>query len=211
MLAPALTALLCYFNQVVPVRLDIADGTGVPVPPERDARLAALAGALEAEGFAPLAAVAPGNPEAPGTVYARVLVHAQDAVLAWAIDMARGDLVQSYVELVTEWEHGPAVSTVNHTNPSIFEPLPRLRQVALPGADVATVLARHREACAEVQGMRLDAATRDPLAVAQEQNRETLAHQASVGLLRRRGEDYGFTLRGAWRSTFRLYRAAQRA
>ena len=72
MLAPALTALLCYFNQVVPVRLDIADGAGVPVPPERDARLAALAASLEAEGFAQTAAVAPGMPG--GRIYARVLV-----------------------------------------------------------------------------------------------------------------------------------------
>ena len=52
---------------------------------------------------------------------------------------------------------------------------------------------------------------RDPLTVAQEQNREMLAHQARCGILRRRDEDYGFTLRGAWRSTLRLYRAQQPA
>ena len=38
--------------------------------------------------------------------------------------MTRGDLVQSYVELVTEWEDGTAQCTVSHTSPSIFEPLP---------------------------------------------------------------------------------------
>lgn len=209
MLVPLLAALHTYKRQIVPVRLDIAEGAGVPVPDERQPRLASLARALEAEGFAEVGSVAPGSPH--GTVYARVFAHHGDAVRAWAIDMAQGDLVQSYVELVTEWEDGTAVSTVNHTNPSIFEPLPRLRQLALNGADVATVVARHREACAEVEGLRLDPVARDPLTVAQEQNREVLAHQARCGILRRRDEDYGFTLRGAWRSTLRLYRAQQPA
>ena len=36
-----------------------------------------------------------------------------------------------------------------------------------------------------------------------------LAHQERCGILRRRGEDYGFTLRGAWRSTLRIHRAMQ--
>jgi hypothetical protein len=208
MLVPALSAILSYLGQTVPVRLDIADGEGVPVPPERDARLAMFAAALEEHGFEPLATVAPGSPG--GSTYARVLVHAGDAVRAWAIDMTRGPLVQSYVELVTEWEDGTAVSTVNHTTPPIFEPLPRLRQNALPGADVAEVVAHHRVACLEVPGLRIDPAARDPLAVAQEQNREVLAHQERCGILRRRGENYGFTMRGAWRSNFRIHRA-QRA
>ncbi len=209
MLVPALATIATWRRQVVPVQLDIADGAGVPVPADRLLRLDALARALEAEGFTEVGSVAPGSDA--GTVYARVFVHREDAVRAWAIDAALGDIVQSYVELVTEWEDGTAVSSVNHTNPSIFEPLPRLRQLALQGEDVATVVARHREACAEVPGMRLDPAARDPLAVAQEQNREVLAHQARCGILRKRGEDYGFTLRGAWRSTLRLYRAQQTA
>jgi hypothetical protein len=208
MLVPALGAVVSYLGQTVPVHLDIADGTGVSVPPEREARLFALAGALEEHGFAPLAAVAPGTPG--GSTYARVLVHAGDAVRAWAIDMARGPLVQSYVELVTEWEDGTAVSTRNHTLPAIFEPLPRLRQVALPGADVPDVVRRHRAACLEVPGLRIDPAGRDSIAVAQEQNREVLAHQERCGILRRKGEDYGFTMRGAWRSNRRIHRA-QRA
>ena len=207
MLVPALTALLSYSRQVVPVRLDIADGAGIPVPPDREGRLSALAAALEEHGFAPLATVAPGSPA--GTAYARVLVHDRDAVRAWAIDVAQGELVQSYVELVTEWADGTAVSSVNHTSPSIFETLPRLRQNVLPGEDVAAVVARHRETCAEIPGQRLDPAARDPLAVAQEQNREVLEHQLRRGILRRRGEDYGFTLRGAWRSSLLLYRAMQ--
>ena len=205
MLVPALAALHTWRRQVVPVRLDIADGAGVPVPPERDERLSALVASLEEHGFAPLATVAPGTPA--GTAYARVLVHDRDAVRAWAIDIAQGELVQSYVELVTEWEDGTAVSSVNHTNPSIFQTLPRLRQNALPGEDVAAVVARHRETCAQIPGHRLDPAARDPLAVAQEQNREVLEHQRRCGILRRRGEDYGFTLRGAWRSSLLLYRA----
>jgi hypothetical protein len=205
MLVPAIAALVTWRRQVVPVQLDIADGAGVPVPPEREARLAALAAALEQHGFAPLAAVAPATPA--GTAFARVLVHDRDAVRAWAIDIAQGVLVQSYVELVTEWEDGTAVSSVNHTNPSIFETLPRLRHNALPGADVAAVVARHREACTEIPGQRLDPAARDPLAVAQEQNREVLEHQRRCGILRPRGADYGFTLRGAWRSSQLLHRA----
>jgi hypothetical protein len=205
MLVPALAALQTYRRQVVPVRLDIADGAGVPVPADRDERLSALAASLVEHGFAPLATVAPGTPA--GTAYARVLVHDRDAVRAWAIDIAQGDLLQSYVELVTEWEDGTAVSSVNHTNPSIFETLPRLRQNALPGKDVAAVVAGHRETCAEIPGLRLDPAARDPLAVAQEQNREVLEHQRRCGILRRRGEDYSFTLRGAWRSSLLLYRA----
>jgi hypothetical protein len=72
------------------------------------------------------------------------------------------------------------------------------------------MVAAHREACAAVGGLRLDPAKRDPLEVAQAQNREVLAHQEHCGILRRRGEDYGFTLRGAWRSNLRLWRA-QRA
>lgn len=62
-----------------------------------------------------------------------------------------------------------------------------------------------------MRGLRLDPVARDPLTVAQEQNREVLEHQRRCGILRRRGEDYGFTLRGAWRSTLRLYRAQQPA
>jgi hypothetical protein len=209
MLVPAIAALVTWRGQVVPVRLDIADGAGVPVPPDRDRRLSALAKALVEQGFAPLATVAPGTPA--GTAYARVLVHDRDAVRAWAIDIAHGEQVQSYVELVTEWEDGTAVSSVNHTNPSIFETLPRLRQNALGGEDVATVVARHRETCAGIGGRRLDPAARDPLAVAQEQNREVLEHQRRCGILRRRGQDYGFTLRGAWRSSRLLYRAQQAA
>ena len=208
MLVPAISAVVSYLAQTVPVRLDIADGTGVPVPPEADARLSALAGTLEEQGFELRATVAPGSPG--GSTYARVLVHPGDAVRAWAIDMSRGPLVQSYVELITEWEDGTAVSTINHTMPPIFEPLPRLRQNALPGADVAEVVARHRAACLEVPGLRIDPAGRDPLAVAQEQNREVLAHQERCGILRRKGEDYGFTMRGAWRSNRRIHRA-QRA
>jgi hypothetical protein len=210
MLAPALATLVSYFHQTVPTRLDIADGAGVPVPPEREARLSALAARLEAEGYRPHSTVAPANPGAAGTVFARTLVHPGDATRAWAIDMTRGALVQSYVELVTEWEHGTAIMTVNHTNPSIFETLPRLRSTVLGGASVAEMVAAHREACAGVGGLRLDPAKRDPLEVAQEQNREVLAYQEQCGILRRRGEDYGFTLRGAWRSNLKIWRA-QRA
>ena len=209
MLAPLLAALRSYEHQIVPTRLNIADGAGVLVPLERAGRLAALAGELEAQGFVTLATVAPAEPG--GTVYARVLVQPQDGTLAWAVDAARGSRVQRYVELTTEWEDGTVVSTVNHGNPQIFESLPRLRQVRLPGVPVATAVARHREACAEVPGRRLDPAERDPIAVAQEQNQEMLAHQERCGILRRRGEDYGFTLRGAWRSTLRIHRAMQAA
>src|SRR5215210_8667230 len=131
MLAPALTALVTYLGQVVPVRLDIADGAGVEVPPERGGRLAVLAGALQDQGFTPLTAVAPDSPG--GAIYAQVLVDPAGAVGAWAIDMARGPLVNSYVELITEWEDGTAVSTVTHSSPSIYEPLPRVEQLALPG------------------------------------------------------------------------------
>ncbi len=209
MLTPLLATLHVYRRQVVPVRLDIADGDGVPVPAERAARLEALAGQLATEGFTPHAAVAPSDPDAPGTIYAQVLVHEHDATRAWAIDMTRGDLLQSYVELVTEWEDGTAISSVSHTNPSIFEPLPRLRQNLAPGAGVAELVARHREECSAILGMRLDPAAQHPVAAAQAQNREVLAHPEHCGILRRRGEDYGVTLRGAWRSTFTLYRAQQ--
>ena len=209
MLAPIVTALMTYSSHVVPARLNIADGSGVEVPPERAARLAVLAAAFEDHGFTSLATVAPERPG--GVIHARVLVHSGDAVAAWAIDMARGAIVNSYVELITEWEDGTAVSTVTHDSPSIYEPLPRVRQLALPGESVATAVARHRERCAEIPGRRLDPATRDPLEVAQAQNREVLAHQERCGILRRRGEDYGFTLRGAWRSTFRIWRAQRAA
>jgi hypothetical protein len=208
MLVPALGTLVSYFHQVVPSRLDIADGAGVPVPPERASCLDVLSASLEDEGFTPLATVAPASPG--GTVYARVLVHSGDAVRAWAIHAAKGSIVQTYVELVTEWEDGTALSTVTHTNPSIFEPLPRLHQLVLPGASVAAAVSRHRAFCDDLPGRRLDPAARDPLEVAQEQNREVLAHQEDCGILRRRGADYGFTLRGAWRSNLRIWRA-QRA
>jgi len=207
MLVPLLAALRSYKHQIVPARLNIADGAGVLVPLERADRLAALAGELEAQGFVPRSAVAPADPG--GMVYARVLVDPHNATRAWAIDAARGSNVQRYVELLTEWEDGTVVSTVNHGNPQLFESLPRLRQLRLPGVPVATAVARHREACEEVPGRRLDPAERDPIEVAQEQNQEMLAHQERCGILRRRGEDYGFTLRGAWRSTLRIHRAMQ--
>jgi hypothetical protein len=210
MLVPALATLVSYFHQTLPTHLDITDGAGVPVPPERDARLSALASQLEAEGYRPHSTVAPADPAAAGTVFARTFAHPGEATAAWAIDMTRGSLVQSYVELVTEWEDGTAITTVNHTNPSIFEPLPRLRAIVRAGAGVAEMVAAHRKACAGVGGLRLDPAKRDPLEVAQDQNREVLAYQAQCGILRRRGENYGFTLRGAWRSNVRIWRA-QRA
>jgi hypothetical protein len=209
MLVPLLSALRSYAHQTVPLRLDIADGTGVPVPPERAGCLAVLSGALEEQGFVPLSTVAPASPG--GTIYACVLVHPDDATRAWAIDAARGSIVHSYVELVTEWEDGAVVSTVNHGNPRIFEPLERVVQLQLPGASVATTVARHRERCAEIPGRRLDPSQRDPVEVAQEQNREVLAHQERCGILRRRGEDYGFTWHGAWRSNVRLWRAMRSA
>jgi hypothetical protein len=63
----------------------------------------------------------------------------------------------------------------------------------------------------QVVPLRLDPAARDPIEVAQEQNREVLAHQERCGVLRRRGEDYNFTLGGAWRGNRRLWRAMQAA
>jgi hypothetical protein len=82
------------------------------------------------------------------------------------------------------WEDGTAVSTVNHAHPRIFAPLPRVRQVQAPGASVASAVARHRE---------------------------VLAHQERCGILRRRGADYGFTWRGAWRSNVRIWRGMRAA
>ena len=207
MLVPMLAAIRSYKHQVVPVRLNIADGAGVLLPPDRAEAIAGLAGELEAEGFVPVSDVGPAEPG--GMVYARVLVHRGDATTAWAVDGGREAGTVGYVELLTEWEDGTVVSTVNHGRPQIFESLPRLRQVRLSGVSVATAVARHREACAEIAGRRLDPAERDAVEVAQEQNAEVLAHQERCGILRRRGEDYGFTLRGAWRSTLRIHRAMQ--
>jgi hypothetical protein len=202
-------ALRTRSQQVLPSRLNIADGGGAPLPPERDRRLAPLVGELEAHGFVPLTTVTPDDPETPTTTFARVLVHPEEAISAWAIDMARGTIVRSYVELTTEWEDDTVVSTVNHSSPTIFETLPRLRQVKLPGAGVTETVAAHREACAGVPGPRIDPAGRSAVEVAQAQNREVLAYQAERGLLCRRGEDYGFTLRGAFRSVGRVQRAVR--
>lgn len=205
MVVPALASLTTYFHHVAHVRLDIAEGEWVDVPSERAARLAVLAGKLEREGFTPLTTVVPHKPG--GVIYARVLVDSTDGIAAWAIDVVRWGIVLSYLELITEWEDGTAVSTVTHSTPPIFEPLPRLHKIVLPGRSVGTALARHREHCAGIRGLRLDPAGRDPIEVAQAHNREVLAHQEKCGIMRRRGEDYGFTLRGAWRSNLRIWRA----
>ena len=50
---PLLAALRSYLHQIVPVALDIADGDGVPVPPEREGCLTVLSGALEDQGSVP--------------------------------------------------------------------------------------------------------------------------------------------------------------
>ena len=207
MLVPLLAAIRSYKHQVVPVRLNIAEAAGAPLPPDRAEAIALLAGGLEAEGFELVSTVGPAAPG--GMVHARVLVHPGEATSAWAVDGARVAGALGYVELLTEWEDGTVVSTVNHGNPQIFESLPRLRQNRLRGVPVATAVARHREACAEIAGRRLDPAGRDAVEVAQAQNAEVLAHQERCGILRRRGEDYGFTLRSAWRSTLRIHRAMQ--
>lgn len=185
---------------LVPGRLAIADGAGVPVPPERDARLAALAAELEAEGFRPLATVAPSDPDAEATIYARVLVHDAERIRAWVVDQAHGDILNTYVELVTEWEAGPAVATLSMDFPSAFADPPRVRRFKLAAATVPEVLAAHRAAGAGTVGPRLDPAARDPIEVANEQNREVLEHQVKRGLLKRRGDDYVFTFAGAVRS-----------
>lgn len=208
MLAVALTTVVTYLGQKVPRALAIVDGKGVPVPPERDERLARLAAELEAEGFVAHSTVAPADPTASGTTaYARVLVHPTDATRAWAIDMTQRDIVASYVELITEWTDGTAVTTVTHTNPPIFETVPRVHATWLPGADVATAVASHRGACGGVDGERVDPRTLDAVAVAQAQNVEVLEHQTRCGVLKRRGENYGFTLRGARRSVSRIAEA----
>jgi hypothetical protein len=111
MLVPALGALASHLAQTVPVRLDIADGAGVPVPPAVDARLSALAAALGEQGFDSHATVAPASRR--GSIYARVLIHSGDAVRAWAIEMSRGLHVPSYVELITEWENDTAVMSAS--------------------------------------------------------------------------------------------------
>ena len=211
MLVPALTTLVTYFGQTVPARLAITDGTGVPVPPDRDARLAEAAAQLAAFGFDEVATVAPSDPGAPLTTFGRALVDDAEATGAMVVDMRRGDIEAGYVELVTEWEDGTAVSTLNHEQPQIFEPLPRLRWTRLPGASVAEVVGAHRAACAEVPGRRLDPRRAHPVDIAQAHNEEMLAHQAACGILRRRGEDYGFTFRGARQSTFRVWNASRAA
>ena len=211
MLTPTLVTLKTYFSHTLPARLAITGGMEADVPADRAEALAAEASVLEAFGFEQVATVVPTDASAPGTAYARVLVHDGEATIAWAMDLRHGALGKTYVELTTEWEDGTVVSTVNHDQPSIFAPVPRLRRVVVAGAPVADAVGAHRRACADLPGTRLDPRRADPIEIAQEQNAEVLAHQEACGILRRRGEDYGFTLRGARQSTFRLWRAGRAA
>ena len=211
MLAVALTTLSTYFVRVLPRSLPIRDGAGLPVPPERDERLAGLATDLERQGFVRYGTFAPIEGAAPPTMFGRLLIHPSDFICASAIDMQSGDMVSTYVELTTEWPDGTAVSTVTSTLTPIFETLPRVSDNRLPGADVLAAVASHRELCRSIPGRPLDPPRGDPIEVAQERNVEVLEHQVKCGVLKPKGEDYRFTFRGARRSVWRVSRAMNTA
>jgi hypothetical protein len=207
---PLVAARQTYRRQRIPAELPLISGAGIRLPPEPEARIAPLVAQLEAHGFERVTRVAPRQPGGGVSTHAHVLRDPERHTYAWVIDMQGASAVTTYVELTTEYADGVIVNTVNHASPSIFATLPRVRKTLRRGAGVDELVELHRSACAGMAAAPRDDGGADPLELAQWQNREVLEHQVERGVLARRGEDYGFSKRGALRSTLRLWRDGRR-